>query len=88
MKQQTAPCRKEQQRKITFSVVGSDVSRSGYVMNGRATLGSVAARVARSMGLAGGFQCLTPESELLSPETPLEDLPTEDVRLIADHTPA
>jgi hypothetical protein len=79
---------KDQRRKITFSVVGSDQSRSGYVNNGRAKLGDVATRVARMLGLAGGFQCLTPESELLSPETPLEDLPTEDVRIVSDHTPA
>lgn len=78
----------EHRRKLTFSVVGSGQSRSGYVSNGRAKLGDVAARVAHTLGLTGGFQCLTPESELLSPETPLEDLPTEDVRLVSDHTPA
>ena len=75
-------------RKVTFSVLGSNLSRTGLVRNGRATLGAVAARVARTLGLAGTFQCLTPESQLLSPDMALEDLPTDDVKLVSDHTPA
>jgi len=75
-------------QRVTFSVLGSGRSRTGVVRDGNAKLGPVAARIARTLGLVGGFECLNAQHEVLSPEMHLSDLPDEDVRLVPEHTPA
>ena len=54
------------------------------------TLGAVAKSAAERLHLAGAFECLDPRSsEVISPESPLADLPdTEEIVLASELTPA
>lgn len=72
---------------ITFRAPGRE-PLTGVVKNPSAKIGAVAARVALKMGLAGGFECLTRESEAIDPETPLADLPDTEITLASELTPA
>ena len=76
-------------RRLTFRALGSDPV-TGVVKNPQATLGTVAATAAARIGLAGTYECLTATNEVLSPETPLGDLPDEvtDITLASELTPA
>lgn len=78
-------------KRLTFEVEGRE-PQSGFVRNPDATLGSVAAQVASRVGLAGTFQCLREDGNgetLLSPDTPLSELPSETaIRLSPQYTPA
>jgi len=78
-------------KRLTFAIEGRE-PQSGYVRNPQATLGSVATQVASRVGLAGTFQCLREDEDgetLLSPETPLDEIPEETtIRLSPQYTPA
>jgi hypothetical protein len=78
------------ERTLTFRVMGSRDPLTGKVKNPNATLGQVAAKVARKLGIAGTFECLNRKSEVLLPETKLADLPDGDteITLASDLTPA
>ena len=78
------------QRKLTFRVMGNRDPLTGVVRNPNATLGQVAAKVARKLGIAGTFECLNGKSEVLSPEIKLADLPDADseITLASELTPA
>ena len=73
---------------LTFRTVGNQ-SLNGVVKNPNATLGTIAAKAARHLGLAGTFECLDRESRVLNPDTPLADLPAdEEITLASELTPA
>ena len=76
-------------RRLTFRALGSNPV-SGVVKNPQATLGTVAAKAAARIGLAGTYECLDAKNEVLSPEIPLADLPEDvtDITLASELTPA
>ena len=78
------------ERTLTFRVMGNRDPLTGVVKNPNATLGQVAAKVARKLGIAGTFECLNRESEVLLPDTKLADLPDADseITLASELTPA
>jgi len=85
MKTQTKPG-----RKITFRALGR-APVTGVVRNPEALLGTVAAKVASRLGIAGSFEILDDRSEVLSPQTPLKDLPEREeaeYTLASELTPA
>jgi hypothetical protein len=74
---------------LTFRVPGRSKPLTGVVKNPKATLGAIASKVAAKMGLAGTFEMLTESNDVLSPETPLADLPQDQaITLAAEFTPA
>ena len=77
-------------RRIRFSVLGNGRSRTGIVRNGKARLGDVAPSIARRLGLAGAFECLDVKhnNRILPAEIRLDELPTDEVAFVSEHTPA
>ncbi len=74
---------------LTFRALGRE-PLTGAVKNPNAKLGTVAARVAARLGVAGTFECLNHQtSEVIDPETPLADLPeNSEILLAPELTPA
>ena len=79
----------EPERSLTFRALGRDAV-TGVVKNPHATLGRAATKAARYFEIAGTFECLNSENEVLSPETRLEDLPKDltEITLASELTPA
>jgi len=77
-------------RRVRFSVLGNGRSRTGIVRNGKARLGDVAPAIAGRLGLVGAFECLDAKHnhEILSPDLKLDELPTDEVAFVSEHTPA
>jgi len=77
-----------QDKTLSFRVLGQ-APRSGKVRNPDATVGSVAARYARSAGIAGSFDVLDKNGQAVMPETRLADLPQDaELTLASEFTPA
>ena len=72
---------------LTFRTPGRE-PLTGRVKNPSAKLGAVAAKVAARFGIAGTFECIGKQGEALDPETPLSDLPEEEITLASELTPA
>jgi hypothetical protein len=76
------------EKRLTFRALGRKPI-TGRVRNPDARLGDVAARVANRVGIAGAFEALDPRGRVISPDTPLDDLPEDEpVTLASDLTPA
>ena len=75
------------EKQLTFRVLGHE-PLTGTVKNPDAQLGKIAANVAAKLGIAGTFECLDRNSETLSPEMRLADLPDDEITLASDLTPA
>lgn len=61
----------------------------GRVKNPDATLGTTAARLAARLGIAGSFECVGPDNQVIAPDTRLADLPDEaEITLASELTPA
>ena len=74
-------------QQVTFRALGREPV-TGTVKNADAPLGKVAAKVAATLGIAGTFECLDTNSEVISPETRLADLPDGEITLASELTPA
>jgi hypothetical protein len=73
---------------MSFRTIGGTRLR-GTVSNPKASIGALAQQAARKLGLAGSFQILDPASQdVLRPDTPLNELDTEEVVLASELTPA
>jgi hypothetical protein len=73
---------------LTFRVLGREPI-TGRIKNPEARLGDVAERLARRENIAGTFECLNREGQVLSPDCRLADLPTdEEITLAPELTPA
>lgn len=72
---------------VTFRAPGRQ-PQSGWVKNPQAKLGVVARKFAARLGIAGTYECLGPNGEAISPETPLSDLSSEEITLASELTPA
>jgi len=75
------------EKQLKFHVPGGQLLRC-RVRNPDAQLGKLAASVAARLGVAGTFECLDRNSETISPETSLADLPDDEITLASDLTPA
>jgi hypothetical protein len=74
-------------RKVTFR--WGTGSRTGTIRNPQASVGSVADRLAKQIGISGAFQVLR-DGEPLSPDTPLREIPGDEIvlDLVPSLTPA
>ena len=75
-------------RTFTFRVVGRAEPMQGKLKNMNATLGAVAGKLAQRLGVAGRFECLDPQGQVLQPECRLADLPADEITLAPELTPA
>ena len=75
------------EKQLTFHAPGGQRLRC-RVRNPDAPLGKVVASVAARLNVAGTFECLDRNSETISPETRLADLPDDEITLASDLTPA
>ena len=73
-------------RELTFCAKGCDPV--SCLVSPNVPLGEVAASVAARWDMAGTFECLNSKCETLSPETPIADLPDEEITLASELTPA
>ena len=76
-----------ERKRLTFRTNGRP-PLSCFVNNPKASLGSVAAKAASKLNVAGAFEILDSKQDRLSPETHLEDLPESDITLSPNLTPA
>lgn len=74
-------------QELTFKILGGKSVR-GKIRNANASLASVAETLARRSGLAGTYECLDPDGQVLAPECRLSDLPTDTITLAPELTPA
>ena len=79
---------KTKERELTFQVRGRPPVK-GIVKNPDAQLSQIATKAAGKLGLAGTFQCLDPnDNQVIEPRTRLEDLPSDEIVLAPELTPA
>lgn len=78
---------KTRPREISFRVLGKDPPIKGVVRDGTQKLGNVLRRLGSRLGLAGSYEALDGNSQVISVDTPLADLP-DSVTLAPELTPA
>jgi len=77
------------EKQVTFRLLGGGREPiTGRVRNMDATLGSIVARAASKLGLAGAVEALDRNGEVLPSDTRLADLPDQEITLASDLTPA